>query len=1127
MRPSTSQGARPSTAAGRPPTAADDTAQHHPAAAAFDDDDEPTFGFSAPDYPPHASDFQYPYLPNYAAPPALPHHQYYDASQVPEPVFEEDEEEEEESEDEDVFAYLPPTTADQQATNHAHQMAVASAQQAYAQQQQQHLQQPPYPHPHQHPQLALQTSDLAPYPPYLQSNPNSASLPASTYATPISPLHPASNLSSTFGKTQHALPHPASPPDSVSGAGDIFVSAASSGSPGGEAYSMRAMGNSNFDAGGMGGMGGVGVTAPGAVYNPHLHQYYQPTSLLSPQHSLAQMQMQTQSGPASPVVLGGTDNVPLQGGAHGLTTDGNSSREIHVRLPSRDGRGMAKGEGDVGEGAKRAEAIKRVSGSSAAGSEADDIAGEVSIKDPFPPHVAYPYDFVDDEDSPYPEVRASVSNIDDPEMPVSTFRMWFIGLVLCILASGMNMFFTFRYPAPSVVPMVLLLVAHPIGKFMAFSLPIRTWRLPRWLGGYEFSLNPGPFNIKEHVLIFIMANVATPSSYAINTLVVSRLFYDVRQGVGFSITLVLATQLTGFGLAGTCRRFLVWPASMIWPQNLVACTLLNTLHAEDDDEDVTGGSGGGKRGITRYKFFVVVGLAAFFWNFLPSFLFQALSTFSWICWFTPDNVVVNQLFGSASGLGMGILTFDWNQIEFIGSPLMVPWWAEVHIFLGFVLFYWILCPILYYTNVWELGYLPLAAPYPYDKFGDLYDTTRVMTPDRQFNLTGYNEYSPMYLTSTYVITYLLAFMLSTAVLVHTALYHGRALINGVKRIKIEEDDIHAKLMRNYPEVPDWWYLSFLVVFFCLGIVAIRVWDTGMPVWTLLIALLIPFLYLIPTSFIFAVTGQAVAINLIAEIIPGTIMPGKPLGNMIFKGYAIQTTATAISFVQDLKLGHYIKVPPRATFVAQAVATILASLTQVGVEEFLFANVPDICDIHQKNHLTCPHSNVYFTASVVWGLIGPKRLFGRGATYHVHLYALLIGALLPVPFWLWQRRYPKTWLKHVNIPVLLNGPTFLPPATGINYSSWFVVAFIFQYLIRRRNFRWWSKFNYIMSAALDIGTVMSVIVIFLVLQLPDNGNLNVNWWGNNVFQNTGIASGIAWLTVTNERCAGYRCPTTGT
>ena len=64
-----------------------------------------------------------------------------------------------------------------------------------------------------------------------------------------------------------------------------------------------------------------------------------------------------------------------------------------------------------------------------------------------------------------------------------------------------------------------------------------------------------------------------------------------------------------------------------------------------------------------------------------------------------DDVIVNQLFGVVSGLGMGILTFDWNQIAFIGSPLMIPWWAEVHIMVGFVLLYWLAVPLLYYTNV--------------------------------------------------------------------------------------------------------------------------------------------------------------------------------------------------------------------------------------------------------------------------------------------------------------------------------------------------------------------------------------------------------------------------------------------
>jgi hypothetical protein len=64
-----------------------------------------------------------------------------------------------------------------------------------------------------------------------------------------------------------------------------------------------------------------------------------------------------------------------------------------------------------------------------------------------------------------------------------------------------------------------------------------------------------------------------------------------------------------------------------------------------------------------------------------------------------ESRVVNQLFGVATGLGMGVLTFDWTQILYVGSPLMVPWWVQAHAIVGFVVFYWIVCPILYYRNV--------------------------------------------------------------------------------------------------------------------------------------------------------------------------------------------------------------------------------------------------------------------------------------------------------------------------------------------------------------------------------------------------------------------------------------------
>lgn len=140
----------------------------------------------------------------------------------------------------------------------------------------------------------------------------------------------------------------------------------------------------------------------------------------------------------------------------------------------------------------------------------------------------------------------------------------------------------------------------------------------------------------------------------------------------------------------------------------------------------------------------------------------------------------------------------------------------------------------------------------------MYNVTRVLMKDDTFNLTAYEEYSPLYMPAAYAITYMLAFTLTTCVIVHTILYHGRSVLNGLKKIKVEKDDIHAKLMKNYPEVPDWWYATVFVFFFALAILAQEVWHTGVPVWALLISIALPVIYILPSGFIYAMTGQGVS-----------------------------------------------------------------------------------------------------------------------------------------------------------------------------------------------------------------------------------------------------------------------------
>jgi len=119
----------------------------------------------------------------------------------------------------------------------------------------------------------------------------------------------------------------------------------------------------------------------------------------------------------------------------------------------------------------------------------------------------------------------------------------------------------------------------------------------------------------------------------------------------------------------------------VWPANLVTCALFNTLHAQ------TYAGIGNRGGLSRERFFFYAFGASTIWYFFPGYLFTALSTFSWVCWIVPNNIPVNEMFGYGHGMGMSLITFDWAQIAYIGSPLATPWWAEANVAAGFVFFF--------------------------------------------------------------------------------------------------------------------------------------------------------------------------------------------------------------------------------------------------------------------------------------------------------------------------------------------------------------------------------------------------------------------------------------------------------
>ncbi|KAF8577798.1 OPT oligopeptide transporter [Ramaria rubella] len=696
-----------------------------------------------------------------------------------------------------------------------------------------------------------------------------------------------------------------------------------------------------------------------------------------------------------------------------------------------------------------------------------------------------------ENDSPYPEVRSAVANTDDETMPVNTLRAWIIGIIWAILIPGLNQFFFFRFPSVTVTGLVAQLLSYPVGRLLASTLP--AWKI------FGMSLNPGPFNVKEHVLITIMAGVGYQSAYATDIIAVQRVYYNQVFNFSYQWFLVMSTQLIGFSIGGICKRFLVAPPSMIWPVNLVSCALFNTLHSQ---EYAGIGSHGG---ISRERFFTYAFLAAGLWYIVPGYLFGALSYFSWVCWIAPNNTKVNAMFGYLHGMGMSLITFDWAQIAYIGSPLASPWWAEANVIGGFFFFFWFLTPVLYFTNTFYSGHLPISSRTSYDNTASAYNVTKILNPDLTLNFEKYQAYSPLFLSATFALSYGLSFASITATLVHTLLYFRKQIWVQARRSLSEQPDIHARLMSKYRQVPEWWYLIIFISMFVFGILTIELWPTNMPVWAFVLALIISFVYTIPIGMIQAITNQQIGLNVITELIIGYALPGRPIAMMMFKTWGYITMAQALTFTADFKLGHYMKIPPRPMFWCQVIATIIAGTVQLGVQAWMFSNIPEMCSPTQKNGFICPSTEVFGTASIIWGVIGPANQFSKGQLFYALTYFFLIGTILPVIPWLIVKKWPNSPAKYINFPVIFNGTGLIPPASAVNYVPWAIVGFIFQYTIRRRHFSWWTKYNYVLSAALDGGLAVSVIIIFFCLQYPRNGTIGLDtiqaWWGNTVMFNT--------------------------
>ncbi|KAJ3367213.1 hypothetical protein HDU91_001606 [Kappamyces sp. JEL0680] len=708
-----------------------------------------------------------------------------------------------------------------------------------------------------------------------------------------------------------------------------------------------------------------------------------------------------------------------------------------------------------------------------------------------------------DDDENQIWVNSAVKQTDDPNTPAMTGRTIFLGCSWAIFYAVANALFSFR-ANPFVLPIALAtLMTYPMGLFLAKVLPdISVFGL--------FSLNPGPFSVKEHALIILLASAAGGAPYGIDNVVGQRYsaFLGDRSITFFnSLPWILSTQFIGYGLAGLGRRFLVKPKAMFWPSILPTVALLNSFHE-------TKPSGTETYKLSRYSFFWLAFCAMFLYEFFPLYITPVLSMVSILCLITTNRTARSLgSSGAHEGTGLLALSFDWSVLSAVG-PITTPFSAMCNIMAGYVFFSWILVPIIHYTNPFNVGtgkffrgyvYQSIAGwgsanastdPFPnmnaasiFDRFGQVVpvspysassDNSGLLNADFTLNNTFYEAKGPFYLTANFTVGYITSFLSISAVFSHVALWYGRSILSqfreAVFQVQNKDQDVHNRLMAAYPEVPDWFYLAFLGFFSMLQLLSGIFTAYQMPWWSTLFAIFLGMVYTIPIGIVQAISGVQIGLNVLTEFVIGLLLPGQLVTVMCFKSLGYNMVIQALSLTGDLKIGHYMHISPRSMFVSQLIGTAIGALLNLGVAFWAESNfLPQVASDPQWDIQST--YGVFVNAGGIWGAIGPQRFFGIGSPYSLTLWAFPIGALAPLIPWTLHRFFPHRFWEQINFGILSSSiPTVQNQAVVVVP---FLINFVFNRIVFIRKREWWEKYAFILSIAFDSSTAVAVFAVTII------------------------------------------------
>ncbi|KAJ6113800.1 OPT oligopeptide transporter [Penicillium sp. IBT 18751x] len=690
--------------------------------------------------------------------------------------------------------------------------------------------------------------------------------------------------------------------------------------------------------------------------------------------------------------------------------------------------------------------------------------------------------------------------------PALTFRSLVLASGLSCFQAVMYQIYMFKPTLITIQGTFIVLISYFIGRAWAKFLPRgdkfeARWRaqggqgkLPLYITILKF-INNGPWTLKEHAICSITATSASSAAASSEVFAAQELFYNMSLTPTTVILSTISIGLFGYGICGIMRPIAVWHVDAVYWSTLPTVKVLQGLHWQNLKNSKP----------LRYFWYAFTGMALY--EIFPAYIFVWLNSVSIPCLAAMKATgnkaaVLTNLFGGASnneGLGLFSFSFDWQYITSFQTAL--PLTLQAHQAAGFVACFIAMLGI-YYGNGWGSKSLPFMSTKLLLNNGTSYPVHDVFVGG-VLDEAALFKYGLPKLSGTFAFAMFMANAAIGALIVHCFLFWGKDIYKAFKSAKEGryDDRHHEHMAKHYKEAPWWWYVVVLVVSFVLGLIVVLKEDVSLPAWAYVVSLVVGIIISPFSTILYSRYGNGIATNNLSKMLAGLMIPGRPVGNMYFAAWSHNVISNAVNLSNDLKMGEYLKIPPRVMFLTQIWGTILGGFINYAVMISIVRGNKEVLESSNgSNSWSGATLQAYNTNATSWALA--SYLYKMGGQYWMVPIGIAIGAISVIVHRIFYHFVPK--IRGFDVADI-NMPQFIQYAGYIPYNqsqtcvlfSWVFAGFYVQYYLRNYRPRIFKDYSYLVTGAFD-GASLTVLFIlsFAVFGAGGPAHAFPSWWGNN-------------------------------